>query len=547
MRNVLMMPAIFLCLLQGYAQNSTVNYTASSAVISNPERGFYKYTDTNSSSYNLINQNTLVNYRNNQNITLIFRYFYLESFVNSDISQSYLNNMQTDFDRIRNAGLKCVIRFAYSDDEDAAQLDASKSRMLAHIQQLKPLLQANADVIAVMQAGFIGAWGEWYYTDQAEFGGHGYNNTSLTAANYSHRKDIINALMSALPERRMIQIRTPKMKQQMYSLTTPLPPAQAFTESSIARLGHHNDCFLASSTDMGTYSNTATEYPYLEQETRFLPMGGETCAVYESKTSCAAAQQEMSKFHWSFLNLDYHPSVIQGFKDNDCFTDIQKKLGYRFELVSGTFPQQVNGNILTVNLKFKNVGFAGPFNERKAYIVLKNTTTNATHSIALEADPRTWLPSNNITINENLTLPAGVTPGSYKLYLHLPDLDASIANRPDYAIRFANENMWDSATGYNNLNFVTTVSSTNLGIADNEKVSLKLYPVPTQSELTIEGDLVSEYAVSVYNTVGQRFSLPTKTENQKIIVSTQSLSDGIYFVLLEGQGVKESKNFIVKH
>ena len=30
--------------------------------------------------------------------------------------------------------------------------------------QLKPVLQKNEDVIFVLQAGFVGAWGEWYYT-----------------------------------------------------------------------------------------------------------------------------------------------------------------------------------------------------------------------------------------------------------------------------------------------------------------------------------------------------------------------------------------------
>ncbi len=547
MKNVTMMYAIFLCIMQGFAQNSTVEYALSDAIFANPERGFYKYTDTNSNSYKLLTLSTLNNYRANQNITLIFRYFYLESFINSDISQSYLNNMQTDFDRIRQAGLKCVIRFAYSDSEDATQLDATKSRILSHIQQLKPLLQANADVISVMQAGFIGAWGEWYYTSQAEFGGWGYNRTDLTASNYSHRKDIVNALMNALPERRMIQIRYPKMKQQMYSITTPLPPAQAFTQAYVARLGHHNDCFLSSSTDVGTYTNIATEYPYMEQETKFLPMGGETCAVFESKTNCTSAMTEMAKFHWSFLNLDYHPNVIQGFKNNDCFNDIQRNLGYRLQLISGQFPVQVSGNIMNVKLKLRNIGFAAPYNERKAYIVLQNTTTNTKYSLPLTSDPRTWLPSNNImTIEENLTLPSNIVPGSYKLYLHLPDYDTSIANRPEYAIRFANENTWESTTGFNNLNFIATINST-LGIVDNEKLDLKIYPVPTQDQLTVEGDAIENYTAFVYNTLGQSVQLPTTVDNQKIIINTQSLSNGVYFVVLKGQGVRESKKFIVKH
>ena len=118
-----------LLFIYGGAQTTTVTYTESSANFPNPERGFYKYSDTQSSSsggYGLLNQSSLTNYRTNQNITLVFRYFYLNDFVNSAIPQSYLNNMQTDFNRIRNAGLKSVIRFAYSDDYgDDVILDAT--------------------------------------------------------------------------------------------------------------------------------------------------------------------------------------------------------------------------------------------------------------------------------------------------------------------------------------------------------------------------------------------------------------------------------------
>lgn len=538
---------LFLIASIGISQTATVNYTASSADFPNPERGFYRYTDTNSSSYDLLNQNSLLNYRNNQNITLIFRYFYLESFVDSPISQSYLNNMQTDFNRLRNAGLKAVIRFAYSNSENAAVLDASKSRMLSHIAQLQPLLQANADVIAVMQAGFIGAWGEWYYTDQAEFGGWGYNQTNLTAANYNHRKDIVNAIMSALPQRRMVQIRYPKMKQQMYGVSTPLPPAQAFTETIISRLGHHNDCFLSSNTDVGTYTNINTEYPYLEQETKFLPMGGETCAVFPARTNCTTAMQEMAKFHWSYLNLDYHPGVIDGFESGACFDDIEKKLGYRFELQNATFPQIVSGNTLSVNINLKNVGFAAPFNERNAFIVLKNVVTNQLFQLPLSADPRNWLPSNNvININETLPLPNTLTPGSYKMYLSLPDLDSSISNRPEYAIRLANENVWEASTGFNNLNHTVVVNSI-LSIADAQRLDIQLYPVPSNDELTVQLDQIEEYKVTVFNSVGQQIQLSSQLNGDKIVLNTASLQNGVYFLQFDNGAVQESRKFIVRH
>lgn len=547
MKNLFTLLTVFLS-FYGNAQTTTVTYTASTANFPNPERGFYKYSDTESStgSYNLLNQSTLTNYRNNQNITLVFRYFYLNDFVNSSIPQSYLTNMQTDFNRIRNAGLKSVIRFAYSDDYgDNVVLDATKTRMLEHINQIKPILIANADVIAVMQAGFIGAWGEWYYTDQAEFGGWGYNQTNLNAANYGHRKDITDAILNALPTTRAVQIRYPKMKQQMYNTNYPLPPSQAWSNTNLARIGHHNDCFLSSNTDVGTYSNVTTEYPYLNQETQFLPMGGETCAVFDSRTNCTTAQIEMAQFHWSYLNLDYHPGVINGWQTGECYQDIQRNLGYRFELTSAVLPQSATaGSQLAVTLNINNVGYAAPYNERNAYIVLKNLSTNAVFPILMESDPRTW--RNQITISEYLTLPSSVTPGIYSMYLHLPDAYESLANRPEYAIRFANNSMWEASTGYNYLDHKITINQA-LSIADNSRLNVVLHPVPSNTILNVEMDSIEDYRFTVYNSLGQEMKLNTSRNGNKLSIDTQILSNGVYFIQFENGQINDSRRFIVQH
>jgi hypothetical protein len=53
-----------------------------------------------------------------------------------------------------------VVRFAYNQDQTSPFAEPIKARILAHIEQLKPLLKTNSDVIAVLQQGFIGAWGE---------------------------------------------------------------------------------------------------------------------------------------------------------------------------------------------------------------------------------------------------------------------------------------------------------------------------------------------------------------------------------------------------
>ena len=62
----------------------------------------------------------------------------------------------------------------------------------------------------------------------------------------------------------------------------------AFDGSDIASTGHHNDCFLASDTDYGTYSsnNVEAEKSYLENDTKYTSIGGETCALNSPRSDC---------------------------------------------------------------------------------------------------------------------------------------------------------------------------------------------------------------------------------------------------------------------
>jgi len=539
---------LLLLTFNGIAQTTNVTYTPSTVVFSNPDRGFYKFTSTNSSSaYNALNQSTLSAYKSVNNISLIYREFRLEAFINTPISADFLTNMQNDFDKIRNAGLKCIIRFTYSNSETVAQRDASKAIILAHLVQLKPLLQANSDVISIMQAGFIGSWGEWYYTSQAEFGGGGYDGTALTATNISNRRDVVNAMLDALPSNRMIQLRTPAFKRALFS-TTALLDSQAYNQSSIARIGHYNDCFLASSDDYGTYVNTSIEYPYLAQETKYLPMGGETCALDSPRSDCSSALAEMTQFHWSFLNSDYNPDVLSGFQSGNCYTDIQKKLGYRFQLTSASFPQAVAvGSTLNLNIKLLNLGFAAPFNEIHSYLILKNTVTNKVFSVLMNANPRLWLGTNEISINESLALPNSITAGNYQLYLSLPDNSTSLANRSDYAIRFANENVWDAVSGFNNLNYTLNVSNSFLANVDNSKLNLTIYPVPANDEIIVQMDGIEKYSVAMFNSIGQNVKVQLVSETNKITIPSQNLSSGLYFIAFTNGTFKDVRKVIIKH
>ena len=376
--------------------------------------------------------------------------FYLRNFVNSPINQTTLTLFQQQMDTVRKAGLKAIVRFAYNDNN--SPVDATPSMVNAHLTQLAPYLAANKDVITVVQAGLIGAWGEWGNTQNY---GDSYN---MTAQNMADRKSVVDKLLQVVPAERQVQLRMPLFKTKLYSATA-LTSAEAFNGSAKARLGFHNDCFLSNSSDYGTYINPSVEFPYLVAETNYVASGGETCAYAPPRSDCPTALSEMTRFHWSYLNLDYNTTVLDNWKTQGCFAQVKQKLGYRFVMQSGAYSGSAKpGGSFTLNLQLKNQGWAAPFNSRDAEVVFRNTASGVLYRVKLATDPRRWLAGQTVTINQTVTLPAAMVKGAYAVLLNLPDPQASLRSRPEYAIQLANTNTWEAATGFNNLNHTVGVA-----------------------------------------------------------------------------------------
>jgi len=445
---------------------TTVVYEESTGIIANPERGFYKYsiTDNNyytASNYSNIDQDELTNWRTGTDkITVIYRTFLLTPFFTSPISAIYLNNVQQDFNAIRSAGLKCIVRFVYSQEINASQQQPAKAQILQHIQQVGSLLTNNKDVISCYQAGFIGTWGEWYYTNSTEFGTEG----NINATQLNNRKEVIDSMLASTPGDMYVLLRTPLYKKNMYGATM-LNNLTAYQNTALARIGFYNDSFLNSWGDYGTYSVNSEfenpvgtfDYTYLSNETQFTPMTGESSGMNAPRTDGSNAIVELGLSNWSTLNRDYYPGVITGWINSGSYPEIIKRLGYRISLVNSTF--QYSGNTLSASISLKNTGFARAFAARNTYLLLKNNTTNFYYQFLLNTDFRRWVDTFSITQNIDVS---SLPDGNYTSYLKLPDASPSLSDRPEYSVRFANNNVWVSGDGINDLgqSFVVAAAST---------------------------------------------------------------------------------------
>ncbi|MDO9303502.1 MAG: DUF4832 domain-containing protein, partial [Anaerolineales bacterium] len=416
----------------------TFVFTPSSADIPNPERGFYKWFSKQSLSGYAENGYTLA-YTTAGKLT---------AYRERDLPPEYLNALAVRFQLARDAGIKLILRFSYNDGPSApnTEPDAPLAQVLRHIEQLAPVLEANKDVIVWFEAGFIGAWGEWH--------------SSTNGLDSDENKAIIrDALLAHFPQDRFILFRYPGDFIGWYP--QPLTEAQAFSGTNQARTGHHNDCFLASDSDFGTYYDRKNGVlrdvewkAYIAQMTRFVPMSGETCNPNPPRSDCETTLQEMELLHWSALNEAYHPDVIQGWKDQGCYAEIRNRLGYRLTLLeAATSPTVQQGSELQVEVKLENTGFASPLLVRPVYLVLVNSSGESAYEQVIFVDLRRWEAGLH-TFAATLTLPVDFPAGEYQLALWLPDPSTTLRDDPRYAIRFANENTWDAEHGWNVLGSV---------------------------------------------------------------------------------------------
>ncbi|MBC70834.1 MAG: hypothetical protein CMH47_00835 [Muricauda sp.] len=419
---------------------SQIDYQVSQQVFTNPERGFM-HTWTVFSEGNVVDPTALDNLKN-QNVSLILRLYYLEQFKDGPLSTAQLELFQTDMERFREAGVKCVLRFAYTNDQNGT--DAPIDVMETHLDQLAPLFEKNADVIAFVQAGFIGAWGEWYYSSNG-------------LANTEGREALLTKMLEVFPENIKIQVRTPLYKQAIFGYSTAMGSDIGYGTSDLARVGFHNDCFMASTTDYGTYQDIAAEKDYISKEALYVPTGGETCPPVDIPLAdCTTAETEMELLKWTYLNLDYYGPVLDGWRNANCFEDFQRRLGYRLALRRATLADEVSSS-LELRLDMENLGFAPVYSTKNSYLVLRSTADGTLFKKPLELDIRRLLPDSTFEWEETLDI-SDVPQGSYELLLEIADAFESLQGRPEYSIRLANANVWEASTGFNDLNHTITIN-----------------------------------------------------------------------------------------
>jgi hypothetical protein len=444
------------------SERKTLSFEPSSENFANPERGFYQQENPLDlgEKRSPLGLEALKKLRG-EGISTVRLYLLIDEFRDKTLSSDALEFIGTELAKLRTAGLKAIPRFAYNFPSGGnypyQDPDATRPQVLAHIAQLEPILRENADVIAYLEMGFVGAWGEWHSSS---------NNLVDPEPNpkvNDASRALVNRLLEVLPKERMVAMRYPRYKQQLLG-QNPLEPSEAYSGSARARMGAHNDCFLASNTDWGTYSGNPVEREatktFLALDNRFLPQGGETCnanAEAQPYIGCANAQLELARLSYTSLNRGYLEAVYARWDQEGCLNEVKQKLGYRFRLLEARVPTTAaRGSSLKLDLKMTNDGYARPYNPRQLELVLKNKASGKVVRLEVKpnVDVRLFLPgpAETKTLELSAVVPPSLELGNYSVLLNLPDPMPSLEGKAAFSIRLANVGVWDEVTGFNALN-----------------------------------------------------------------------------------------------
>ena len=451
---------------------------------------------------------------------------------------SYLDTLDKGLAKAAAAGLKVELRFRYGDRTTSFPDMPTKTRTLKHIQSIKNsnLLYKWEHIISGFQGGFMGKFGEWHNAcvlgpkhrdDCVEWQCSecrlSYNPPSYGCANSI---EILTAVRNMVPPSIRIGFRHPEAEQCFGTQTagnrfTAAFPGMTYlyNDGQFAGPGMGNagrwcknwtaiDAWTRGATQLGTLAGEGTQ---LAPGLRKACVKGTVANTpdfsaapqcdgdsYKKCTTngdcntgsgyicvdhllCNAVKATAKRYH--FTVADDGTNWIGGcwnweeLSDDGCFTEVVKKMGYRFVLTSATIPaSRAQGASFPVTINLRNDGYGKGYNEREFYVELKQQSGNGYARFPLSTfDWRTIGTSGaTVTISQTFTVPPGLQDGTYDVHLWGPDKSPknrlqvdggtltgtnAVRNAARYAVRISGKNggvdVWNSTTGRNKLGTVT--------------------------------------------------------------------------------------------
>jgi len=444
-----------------------IEYTETLEDFKNPERGFYRpvyirYKEDNNKPINITHN--LVHLR------LDIGAFSKAVNGKQDIplTQDMLEAFEQTLKSIKANGGTAIVRFAYT-YEGEKNREPSIDMILTHIRQVCPILTQNQEVVAYVELGFFGPWGEMH------------SSNVCTVENVSKAMDV---MLENTPERIKIGVRQPKYYTSWAGVDRAKLNENVTVEGTKEyRIGLFNDGYLGSESDLGTFANREIEIGWLEKQALHTLYGGEVVASATQGPPLNTVEymsKEAFRTHTSYLNIEYNNVVIDSwkhetyngsdslYKGQTGYTYIANHLGYRFVLRKSEIPESIKPNEkLKIKLDIENVGFANLVNEKVVSLVF--VKDDEVHEVKTKVDATKWNSTEITHIDIENELPKDMSYGEWDVYLRISEYGNLNTDNNYKAIRLANNgDMWNEEIGANYIGKFTVLESqlkaTKLGI-----------------------------------------------------------------------------------
>ena len=476
--NYLVVKYILLCCMIAILSNCVTlsNVKAEEAIsyfqesleeLDNPERGFYEPVGYEMKA----SGNEILNLKYNLvHLRVGISAFSKAANGSEDLpfTQDMLDALDGTLKNVKKNGGSVIIRFAYDDFDGTKNLEPSMDMMLMHINQLESVFEQNKDVIAYVELGLFGPWGEMHSSEMCTT-----DNVSVA----------LDAMLKAVPEDITIGVRTPAYyaawaKVERKNLHNDI--TQKGTDAY--RVGLYNDGYLGSESDLGTFSNRETETTWLSNQARHTFYGGEVVANRaegEPLNTVAYMSEEAFKTHTTYLNLYWNDSVIDSWKEEiyqgegvryqgqTGYTYVVNHLGYRYVLRQcQTDSQGRQGESFQLDMKVENVGFANIINAKKASVILEGD--NKTYEIITDIDVRNWNSKELTEIKKSIVLPDDIATGEYKVYFRISKYGDYTSDNNYQCIQFANDGIWKESIGANQIGSICVLERQESAVTPEE-------------------------------------------------------------------------------
>lgn len=452
----IIMVLLLIFLIMAPTKSKAILEEESMEVLRNPDRGFYKLVqielNKGKEDFNSFKGEIKNIAKEDTDVSLISFQLNLKQYVasNLDLTDNKIEEINQYFSIMRENGYQVIFRVVY-DSKGDKNPEPDFQTILRHIEQLKSVYEKNEDIIFVVEAGYLGSYGEWHdgkYDKDKE-----------------KRNQVVNKLLKCIPESIQISLRKPSFIEDYIGNNQTVKKINAFSNDEIARLGLHNDGYLASETDLGTYNKSEREESLLWQgkQTLYTLFGGECQNKDSIYTNLNNAIVDMEKRHCTYMNKTYDREVKEKWK-KEIYTNknsvyqgengykyIENHLGYR--LVIRDVNMICTKRKINIGINIENVGFGNIIRKKQLGFFLKNE--NNQYYIESDIDIRKQLNEKMYELTIAEELPKNVKIGEYEVYLKIEEPYESLKNNNYYSIKLANNNVWNENLGANYIGNIT--------------------------------------------------------------------------------------------